>query len=52
MTTKECPLCGDPVHSKFYALSRVDNKTHICSDCGTKEGLRAFRRALLKEARC
>ena len=39
-----CPLCGQVVHKQFYALSRVDNKTHICSDCGTWEGLASLRK--------
>lgn len=38
---KRCPRCG-----KFYeeapALSRVDNKTEICSYCGAEEALNAW----------
>lgn len=34
----ECPLCGNSI-GKYPALSRKDNKTRICSDCGTKEAL-------------
>lgn len=36
-----CPRCG----RKFTeppAISRVDNKTHICSLCGTREALDAL----------
>lgn len=33
-----CPLCGKP-YSGVPALSRTDNKTYICSDCGTKQAL-------------
>ncbi|MBR0456176.1 MAG: hypothetical protein IJJ01_05850 [Firmicutes bacterium] len=33
-----CPLCG-----KHYigrpALSRIDNKTYICPECGTRQAL-------------
>ena len=33
-----CPRCkvGD---IKYPALSRKDNKTHICSNCGTDEAM-------------
>lgn len=40
-----CPRCGEPVPSRENqgqypgALSRVDNKTHICSQCGQDEAL-------------
>ena len=38
---KKCPKCG-----KFYfgapALSRVDNKTNICPDCGIREAMEPF----------
>ena len=34
----ECRLCGKSI-GKYPALSRKDNKTRICSDCGTKEAL-------------
>lgn len=33
-----CPICGG-IMSEFPALSRRDNKTEICSDCGTHEAL-------------
>lgn len=33
-----CPLCGKP-YSGAPALSRTDNKTYICADCGTKQAL-------------
>lgn len=37
MVTKKCPICGKPyIHP---ALSRRDNKTEICPDCGTAEAL-------------
>ena len=33
-----CPRCG-MVYSAPPAVSRMDNKTLICSDCGTREAL-------------
>jgi hypothetical protein len=47
---KPCPRCGQPIYT-FPALSRVDNRTEICSDCGTTEALIAFTRALPKKPR-
>ena len=35
---KECPRCGN-TYTGFPAMSRLDNKTDICSPCGTEEGL-------------
>lgn len=39
---KECPRCKrmtlDPIEAR-NALSRRDNKTYICSDCGKQEAL-------------
>ena len=39
-TTKAavCPLCEKTYHG-FPALSRVDNKTSICPNCGTRQAL-------------
>lgn len=36
--TKICPKCGK-VYSEYPALSRADNKTFICPDCGVREAL-------------
>ena len=33
-----CPACGMPL-DRHPAISRKDNKTEICSDCGTREAL-------------
>lgn len=33
-----CPKCGR-TYTEYPALSRVDNETAICPDCGTKEAL-------------
>jgi len=35
---KICPMCGQPLVG-YPALSRRDNKTFICSDCGIREAL-------------
>lgn len=46
MSTKECPNCGKPyIHP---ALSRLDNKTEICPDCGTAEALESLINFRLK----
>ena len=33
-----CPRCGQPYYEP-PALSRLDNETLICPDCGTREAL-------------
>ncbi len=33
-----CPYCGNE-YTDAPALSRADNKTLICPDCGTREAL-------------
>lgn len=35
-----CPKCGKET-DRLLALSRADNKTMICDECGTKEALDA-----------
>lgn len=40
--TKPCPICGEPFIEAEGALSRKDNKTMICSDCGTAEALKSI----------
>lgn len=43
-----CPRCGFPVpnaeHAGEYpgALSRYDNETYVCSDCGRWEAMTQF----------
>lgn len=39
-TTRKCPKCGR-IYNEASALSREDNKTAICSICGTEEALDA-----------
>lgn len=36
-----CPICGQTYHEP-PALSRVDGKTQICPDCGTREALQSM----------
>jgi DNA-directed RNA polymerase subunit RPC12/RpoP len=43
---KKCPRCGAEVKEptvRYCALSRRDNKTYICSSCGTLEALEDAR---------
>lgn len=35
---RTCPRCGK-TYTEHPALSRVDNETLLCSDCGTREAL-------------
>lgn len=35
---KKCPICGNK-YVGYPAISRRDNKTEICPDCGIKEAL-------------
>jgi len=35
---RTCPICGKG-YTDRPALSRADNKTAICPDCGTREAL-------------
>ena len=39
--TAVCPLCGRVYHG-HPALSRTDNETLICSDCGTRQALESI----------
>lgn len=34
-----CPKCKLSYPKELYALSRKDNYTRICNDCGTREAL-------------
>ena len=36
-----CPLCGK-TYAEPPALSRTDNETLICSDCGTRQALESI----------
>lgn len=39
--TAVCPLCGRLYHG-HPAVSRTDNETLICSDCGTRQALQSI----------
>lgn len=39
--TAVCPKCGKE-YTGYPALSRDDNRTHICPDCGTREALESI----------
>lgn len=36
-----CPRCGQTYHGR-PALSRKDNRTLLCPDCGTREALESI----------
>ena len=40
-TTAICPLCGQ-IYIDHPAISRADNETLICPDCGTREALQGL----------
>lgn len=39
-----CPICNKEI-GQYPAISRKDNKTEICSNCGMLEALEAFHKA-------
>lgn len=41
MEKQICPICGKE-YEEYPALSRKDNHTEICSECGQQEALEAF----------
>ena len=41
ITARTCPLCGQ-VYTAPPALSREDNETLICPDCGTRQALESI----------
>lgn len=36
-----CPRCGKAYH-ELPALSRLDNETLVCPDCGTRQALQSI----------
>lgn len=40
----KCPKCGKMFEEHLHALSRKDNETKICSQCGTEEAMESFLR--------
>lgn len=41
-TLDKCPICGASIFEGTFAISRRDNKTEICSNCGMKEAVEDF----------
>ncbi|MGU8989055.1 hypothetical protein ACV3V0_15290 [Clostridium perfringens] len=37
----KCPICGSSI-TDFPAISRRDNSTEICADCGNKEAIEEY----------
>jgi RNA polymerase subunit RPABC4/transcription elongation factor Spt4 len=46
MNTDKCPRCGTN-ELGYPALSRTDNETDICSECGIFEALEQWRGFLM-----
>ena len=42
---KICPRCGRE-YERLLALSRKDNKTMICDQCGTEEALEDYQKGM------
>lgn len=38
---RTCPLCGK-TYEDYPAISRKDNETEICPECGIREALEAW----------
>ena len=41
---QRCPKCGKEF-TEYPALSRVDNETEICPECGIREAVEAYQKA-------
>lgn len=39
---RKCPVCGANIPAFSEALSRRDNETYICSECGLSEAINDF----------
>ena len=46
--SKICPRCKEVYHG-YSAISRTDNKTLICSDCGIREALESIGKSPAKQ---
>ncbi|MCW2763829.1 MAG: hypothetical protein JWR85_4030 [Marmoricola sp.] len=50
-----CPRCGEKTlrldRPALNALSRTDNQTYVCSDCGTNEALEDFARGMSRQGK-
>ena len=47
-TPAVCPRCGE-AYTGFPALSRLDNKTLLCPDCGVREALDGLGIAIIEQ---
>jgi transposase-like protein len=55
MKSKKCPRCNTQYLKEpevTNALSRRDNKTYICSDCGLREGMFDYHLEQMKNEEC
>lgn len=43
MARRYCPICGRMYH-EHPAISRKDNQTEICPDCGVREALEDYKK--------
>ena len=46
---ERCSKCGDDMQRPRVAVSRRDNKTIICPECGLREAMEDTMRAMKKE---
>ena len=49
MSEQKCPRCGK-LYKEYSALSRKDNKTEICPDCGKDEAIWAWVQHLAEKS--
>ena len=42
LVSRVCPICGQ-TYLKRPAVSRIDNETLICPDCGIRQALESIR---------
>lgn len=47
-SARKCPKCGKKYYG-YPALSREDNKTEICSECGIREALATFSKTAVEK---
>ena len=43
ITLDRCPACEGLMVEPYVALSRRDNKTYVCPDCGLREAFEDWR---------
>ena len=44
MELQKCPKCGKEF-TEYPAISREDNETEICPECGVREAIEAYQKA-------